>query len=97
MRRRRRGRGPALISIQSSEVTGSGAVYLEGQFPEFRLLCTVRGCRWRAVEVFHADAQALGFSHAAGHLWPTQQSLPLRPPAPKRWRDIFGLDGERGG
>ena len=64
---RKRRRGPALVNIPFGPNTRPGAVYLEGEFPEFRLRCTVRGCGWKATEEFYLDAQRLGHAHAAGH------------------------------
>ena len=60
----------ALVCIPSGPNTRSGAVRLEGEFPEFRLRCTVRKCGWKAAEEFYADAQRAGFAHAAEHQWP---------------------------
>ena len=82
-------RRPPIVNIPSGPNTGSGAVYLEGEFPAFRLRCTVRGCRWRATEEWHHDAQVVAFAHAAEHQWPKQQKMPLLPPPPRLMRDIF--------
>ena len=89
-RRRRKGK-PALVYIPSGPNSRSGAVYLEGDFPEFKLRCTVRGCRWRATEAFYVDAQRMGFAHAAEHLWPKERKGPLVPPGPPLMREVFRL------
>ena len=82
-------RRPPIVNIPSGPNTGSGAVYLEGEFPAFRLRCTVRGCGWRATEQWHHDAQRIAYAHAAEHQWPRQQKMQLLPPEPPLMRELF--------
>ena len=91
---RKKRRGRALANIPSGPNTGSGAIYMEGDCPEICLRCTVKRCGWKTTEQFYHDAQVVAHSHAAGHLWPMQQKMPLLPPPPRLMRDIFRLNEE---
>ena len=48
-------------------IPDQGVVVMTGETGAFRLRCTVKGCKFRALRKWYVIAQTLGFAHAAVH------------------------------